>query len=174
LSQNSQNENLAKNHVDSVTRRQLREFVNALRPFCVSIEQTAEGAYVIGPRREVVEDPAALTKMYAQVTERGGTWMPATRTFTLPANSRLLTDPAQKAHDLLKAVFSHSENEISILVVAGLSVENVPNGGSLIPSNIFLCFFSPADFFTLFEMFSRTSLPSFKPVFGFNLFVIKL
>jgi hypothetical protein len=129
LTQNSQNEKLGKTEINSVTQKQLKEFVEGLRPLCVSIEKTPQGGYVVKPRREAVENPAALTRMYTQIRERGGSWIPTACTFTLPADSRLPTDPAQRALDLLKGVFSHSESEIGeslrVLMQAGMGTEEI-------------------------------------------------
>jgi hypothetical protein len=126
LSQRSQNEN-TRIPVDSMTQKQLREALKMLRPLSVSIEETPE-AYLIKLQMEILGDPTALTRLYNQETERGG-WSPRRSAITLPADSRLPTDPAERALDMLKGVFSHSEREIAeslkVLIQAGMGTKEI-------------------------------------------------
>jgi hypothetical protein len=124
----SQNEKQKNRQIDSITRRQIKEFLDQLASSCI-IETTPEGVYVIRPTVEPLENASVFIWIYEQVEQRGGFWSPVAKVFNLPSDARLPSDPAQMALKMLKGVFGRSEADIRdsfrVLVEAGMPVEEI-------------------------------------------------
>jgi hypothetical protein len=124
----SQNEKTRNSQIDSITRRQIQEFLDKLASSCI-IETTPEGVYLIRPTVEPLENPSVFIWIYEQVKRRGGSWSPVAKVFKLPSDARLPSDPAQMALKMLKGVFGRSEAEVGdsfrVLVEAGMPVEEI-------------------------------------------------